>query len=74
MTSPSSTKSVILKFIETLVNLSDDQSLSDSQELHKSSKKPLAPKDRKHLEVQLSIWVQLLGRLKSAVLIMDGEY
>ena len=72
MTTPSSMKSVILKFIDTMVKLRADEKLrADPEEQRREQRRPLQAAPRQDLEDQITVWVEVLRRLSDAVLIID---
>lgn len=68
ITTPTSAKSSILKFLENLVTLSDDL---QARKTPKGAQKALPRRQRVALEVQTASWANLLLRMKRSVLIMD---
>ena len=65
-------RSVLLKFIECMVRLRDDEKLRGNRTLQrKLMKKPLAEHNREAAEAAVKMWVEVLQCLKTATLIVD---
>ena len=70
ITSPTSAKSAILKFLENLIQLSDDTSIQGKRALP-GQPKPLQARVRATLDAQTRSWGDLLHQFGRSVLIMD---
>ena len=70
ITTPTSAKSAILKFLENLITLSDDNQIRGKRVLP-GRPKPLPRRQRATLETQTRSWAALLQQFGRSILIMD---
>ncbi|KAL1495919.1 hypothetical protein AB1Y20_014561 [Prymnesium parvum] len=70
ITTPTSAKSAILKFLENLISLNDDSQIRGKRAI-KDGPKPLPRRLRAALESHTGSWANLLQQFRSSVLIMD---